>query len=135
MLPLNGEGAPRCVNSRDAQGIVELASATVPHKTDQTETQAAPIRANLTGSNQCRAAGYTVRAAAPILATCRWLIEVGHDPDRPLHCYRGATLAITVTSIGQGARLEINGDANGFRPLRKPDAAPPVAPRRQGGVR
>ena len=79
MLPLNGEGAPRCVNSRDAQGIVELASATVPHKTDQTETQAAPIRANITGSDQCRAEGYTVRAAAPILATCRWLIEVGHE--------------------------------------------------------
>ena len=42
MLSLNGEGAPRCVNSGDAQGIAELASATVPHKTDRTETQAAP---------------------------------------------------------------------------------------------
>ena len=33
--------------------------------------QAAPIHAALFGSDQCRAEGRTVRAAAPILEMCR----------------------------------------------------------------
>ena len=113
MVHLNGEGAPRCGNSGDAQGIVELASATVPHKTDRTETQAAPIRAALFGSDQCRAEGCTVRAASPILETCRRLTQAGYDPDRPLHCYRGDILALRVRSIGEGAALTVKTAGNG----------------------
>jgi hypothetical protein len=39
MSPSNGLGAPRCFDSGDAQGIVELASPTIPHKSDRSETQ------------------------------------------------------------------------------------------------
>jgi hypothetical protein len=113
VVHVNGEGAPRCGNSGDAQGIVELASATVPHKTDRTETQVAPIRAALFGSDQCRAEGCTVRAASPILETCRRLTQAGYDPDRPLHCYRGDILALRVRSIGEGAALTVKTAGNG----------------------
>jgi hypothetical protein len=68
----------------------------------------------------------TVRAAAPVLTMCRKLLAAGHDPALRLECYRGHVLALTVASIGQAARLEVNGDGTGFRPYRRPDAAPPV---------
>jgi hypothetical protein len=45
---------------------------------------------------------------------CRQLIAAGLDPDRALEVYRGATLALTVRSIGEGARLEINPKGTGF---------------------
>ena len=82
-------------------------------KTDRTETQAAPIRAALFGSDQCRAEGRTVRAASPILETCHQLTQAGYDPDRPLHCYRGDILALRVRSIGEGAALTVKTAGNG----------------------
>jgi hypothetical protein len=72
--------------------------------------QAAPIRARLFGSDQCR----TVRAAAPILEMCRRLVATGHDPARPLHCYRGDVLALSVSSIAIGAQLRVRGSGVGF---------------------
>ena len=39
-----------------------------------------------------------------MLALCRLLIDAGHSPELSLHVYRGATLALTVSSIGEGAR-------------------------------
>jgi len=84
-----------------------------------------PIRAKLTGSDICTALGLTERAAAPVLAMCRRLIEAGIDPRRPLHCYRDGVLALKVRSLREGAALELNGDGTGFRHRRKPDAAPP----------
>jgi hypothetical protein len=98
---------------------------------------AAPIRAALFGSDQCGAEGYTVRAASPILETCRRLIEAGHAPDRPLHCYRDGVLALSVSSIATGAQLRVRGNGAGFEitPTATCPTAPPVAPRRQGGVR
>ena len=75
--------------------------------------QAAPIRARLFGSDQCRAEGRTVRAA-PILEMCRRLVATGHDPARPLHCYRGDVLALSVSSIAIGAQLRVRGSGVGF---------------------
>ena len=66
-----------------------------------------PIRAELSGNNSCTALGITVRAKAPVLALCRKLIAAGHDPGRPLHAYRGETLALTVTAIGYGAKYTV----------------------------
>jgi hypothetical protein len=60
-------------------------------------------------------------------------IEPEIYPGRPLHVYRGDTLALLVHSIGDAAQLEINGDGTGFRRLRKPDAASPM--RKSGGGR
>ena len=90
--------------------------------------QAAPIRAALLGSDQCRAEGRTVRAAAPVLETCRRLVAAGHNPDRPLHCYRGDVLALSVSSIGVGAQLRVRGNGVGFEitPAATCPTAPPV---------
>jgi hypothetical protein len=91
------------------------------------------IRAELTGDTCSIAAGITARGPSPVLALCRKLTEAGCDPRRPLHAYRGDTLCLVVRSIGEAARLEINGEGSGFRPLREPDAAPPM--RQNGGGR
>ena len=67
------------------------------------------------GTDQCEVPGRWLRAAAPVLALCRELIEAGHDPSRPLHVYRGDVLALRVRSIAEAARLSIRGDGVGFR--------------------
>jgi hypothetical protein len=92
------------------------------------------IRADLTGTNTCTAAGVTARASAPVLALCRELLAAGVDPDRAMQVYRRATLSLHIRSIGVAAGLEINGDGTGFRPSRKPDAAPPMRQNGNGGA-
>jgi hypothetical protein len=67
-----------------------------------------PIRAELTGDHTATAAGISAKTnAGPALALCRKLIDAGFDVRRPLHCYRGDTLCLIVTSIGWGARYTI----------------------------
>ena len=77
-----------------------------------------PIEAELIGSNECRARdrarGITVRSSSPVLALCRALVGDGYDPHRPLHVYRGRTLALKVRSIGEGARLRVSSSGTGF---------------------
>lgn len=63
------------------------------------------IRAILVGHDICQAEGHVVRHNAPALAMCRHLVELGYDPTRPLYAYRGADLAMKVSSIGYGARF------------------------------
>ena len=94
-------------------------------KTIATSRQAA-IRAELSGSNICSALGIAIRAYAPVLELCRQLVAAGQNPTTPLHAYRLGVLCLTIRSIGEAARLEINGDGTGFRRRRAPDAAPPV---------
>ena len=78
-----------------------------------------PIEAELIGSSECRARdrarGITVRSSSPVLAPCRALVGAGYDPGRPLHVYRGKTLALKVRSIGEGARLRVSSSGTGFR--------------------
>jgi hypothetical protein len=97
--------------------------------------QAPPIRADLTGSNFCAAFGLTAKAPAPVLALCRRLLGAGYDPSRPLHAFRGTTLALRVSSIGEGARLTVRDNRHGSPVfVRRQDrasgdvAAPPIAP-------
>ncbi len=77
-----------------------------------------PIEAELPGSNECRARdrarGVVVRSSSPVLAMCRALAGAGYNPGRPLHVYRGDTLALTVRSIGEGARLRVSSSGVGF---------------------
>jgi hypothetical protein len=73
------------------------------------------IRADIIAADQCETVGHKVRAAAPVLALCRELVEAGHDPACQLHVYRNDVLALRVRSIGQAARLTIRGDGVGFR--------------------
>jgi len=51
------------------------------------------------------------------------LVTAGHDPERPLHPYRGNVLALWVRSIGEGAQLAIAGDGVGFRRRKELAAA------------
>jgi len=91
------------------------------------------IRAELTEDVTCSAVGITVESSSPVLALCRKLIGLGHDPSTPLEAYRGETLALRVKSIGHAAGLEVNGDGTGFRPARKPDRGPLVRLNQRGG--
>src|SRR5262245_24936002 len=72
-----------------------------------TAKSAATITAELAGSNTCTAVGITVTGNAPVLMLCRRLLEAGRDPDQALEVYRGATLALRIRSIGEGARLTV----------------------------
>jgi hypothetical protein len=82
------------------------------------KTSADPIEAEIIGSTECRARdrarGITVRSSSPVLALCRALVGAGYDPGRPLHVYRGETLALKVRSIGEGAKLRISSTGGGF---------------------
>jgi hypothetical protein len=74
-----------------------------------------PIRATLLGSNRCEALGFTGRGHSPVFALCRALVAAGHDPRRPLHAYRGDVLALSISSIGEGAQLTVREDRCGPR--------------------
>jgi hypothetical protein len=78
-----------------------------------------PIHATIVGANQCDAEGYTVRAAAPVLAACRKLVDAGYDPRRPLYAYRGDVLALGVSSIGWGARYTVKENRYGTPVLHR----------------
>jgi len=79
----------------------------------------APIRATLIGSDHCEVDGIVARGHAPVLGLCRALLAAGYDPRRPLHAYRGDTLALTIQSIGEGARLTVEDDRHGRPRLRR----------------
>ena len=125
----------RVRNCLNPSPSVNFQSRKIRRKADRaTPNQPVRIRAALIGSDCCEAEGITVRAAAPVLALCRKLVTAGHDPERPLHAYRGNVLALRVCSIGEGAQLAIGGGGVGFRRRKGPVAAsrsdfanPPVA--------
>jgi hypothetical protein len=81
----------------------------------ETFPQVIPIRATLVDSSRCEAEGITARGNTPVLNLCRALVEAGHDPNRPLDAYRGRVLALSVHSIGEGARLTVKEDRCGPR--------------------
>jgi len=94
----------------------------------------APIRATLIGSAHCEVDGIVARGHAPVLGLCRALLAAGYDPRRPLHAYRGDTVALKIRSIREGARLTVEDNRRGtpsFRRWRNPGersgAAPPSA--------
>src|SRR5215813_13950707 len=72
-----------------------------------------PILAQLIKSDRCSTEGLEVRGNAPALAMCRKLIEAGYDPDRPLLCFRGETLAMKISSIAYGARYSVSEPSTG----------------------
>ena len=89
---------------------------------------AGAIVATLTGSDTASAEGISITGASPVLALCRKLIVYGFDPAIPAHVFRGNTLALTVRSIGEGARLRVRGDGHGFETAECRPTAPPIAP-------
>ena len=92
-----------------------------------------PIRVELTGDDTAAAEGVTAKTSAgPALALCRKLIDAGFGARRQLHCYRGVTLCLTLTSIGWGARYTVAEGTTGrpflrrYRPLDPVVVAAPV---------
>jgi hypothetical protein len=91
------------------------------------------IQAQIIGSDQCTAEGFTVRSAAPVLAMCRKLIEAGYDPAAELHAYRGDMLCLKISSIAYGARYTVKDGRTGRpslrrfqKPPRRVSTAPPA---------
>jgi hypothetical protein len=79
-----------------------------------------PIKAELVGDSKALACGFVINSHSPLLGLCRSLVASGYDPATPLEAYRGETLCLRVRSIGEAARLEVNGNGIGFR-LGAPD--------------
>jgi hypothetical protein len=78
------------------------------------------IVAELIGSDTIVCAGQTTISPTPILDLCRELIAEGFDAKASLIAYRNGVPAVTVTAIGEAARLEINGKGSGFTVGRAP---------------
>jgi hypothetical protein len=92
------------------------------------------IHAELTGTDSCSALGITVSAGAPVLALCRKLIKDGYDPSMPLEAWRGSTLCLRVRSIGEAAKLDVDGSTRFCRSSKIPHSPPDAfkSPRRNG---
>ena len=131
MLVRNSAGPAPAVTECKAQ--IDQLGGKVNSLATPRRQPAQAIRAELRGDNECRAAGHITRGTTPILAMCRKLVAAGIDPATPLECYRGTTLCLLVTSIGEAATLEPNSGGTCFtrRCIRRRTtvrAAPPVAP-------
>lgn len=62
------------------------------------------VYAQLLGPDLCYVAGQAVQDRnAPVLAACRYLVDLGYDVDRTMLAYRGSELAMKIR-IGDGAR-------------------------------
>jgi hypothetical protein len=72
------------------------------------------VRAEITGSDRCRAAGITAHGHSPVLKVCPALIAAGVEPDRPLFGFRRDVLCLVVRSLGEAAQIEINSKGSGF---------------------
>jgi hypothetical protein len=103
----------------DREPQVDLAGRQIDPATTPQKIPLQVFRADLVGFDQCTAEGLTAHAAAPVLALCRLLVEAGHDPDWPLHAYRGDVLCIIVGSIAEGARVTVEDDRHGRPRLRR----------------
>jgi len=67
----------------------------------------AAIIAQLVGNDRAQAVDIVVRSRSPVFALCRALLAAGANPHSKLECFRGSVLALTVKTIGIGARLTI----------------------------
>ena len=67
----------------------------------------AVIIAHLIGHDRAQAGDIVVRSRSPVFALCRALLAAGADPNSKLVCFRGSVLALTVKTIGVGAKLTI----------------------------
>jgi hypothetical protein len=65
----------------------------------------AVIIAQLIGDDTAQAGDIVVRSRSPVFALCR--LAAGANPNCKLECFRGSVLALTVKTIGIGAKLTI----------------------------
>ena len=67
----------------------------------------AVITAQLIGQDRAQAGDIIARSRSPVFALCRALLAAGANPNSKLECFRGSVLALTVKTIGIGAKLTI----------------------------
>jgi hypothetical protein len=67
----------------------------------------AVIIAHLIGHDSAQAGDIVARSRSPVFALCRALLAAGANPNSKLVCFRGSVLALTVKSIGIGAKSTI----------------------------
>jgi hypothetical protein len=65
------------------------------------------IIATLIGNDTAQAGDIVSRGRSPVFALCRALLAAGANPNSKLECFRGSVLALTVKTIGIGAKLTI----------------------------
>ena len=90
------------------------------------------ITAALIGADTAQAGDISRRGKWPVFALCRALLAAGADPSSKLECYRGDVLALTVKSVGIGAKLTIRETVTDgprvvrWKPLQDRDVFVPV---------
>lgn len=67
----------------------------------------AVITARLVGRDRAQAGDIVARGRSPVFALCRALLAAGANPNSRLECFRGSVLALTVKTIGIGAKLTV----------------------------
>jgi hypothetical protein len=87
-----------------AQAVAEGAS---PSASVGAAMSGAIIIARLIGHDRAQAGDIVVRSRSPVFALCRALLAAGANPNSKLECFRGSVLALTVKTIGIGAKLTI----------------------------
>jgi hypothetical protein len=111
---------PRPQQRLGAQGNVSMADRTSSiAKPSSQSAQAVSIRAELIGSDCCSALGLVAHGSAPVFALCRKLVDAGDNSATPLEVWRCDTLALTIRSIGEGAKVEVSPRGVGF--VHRPD--------------
>ena len=93
------------------------------------------VVARIIGSARCEALDIVASGHAPVLTLCRELLAVGLDPDSAFDVFRGATLALRVRSIREGAKLAVEDNKNGrpyFR-IARSQRVGAASPRRKTG--
>jgi hypothetical protein len=92
----------------------------------------AVIIAELIGHDRAQAGDIVARSRSPVFALCRALLAAGADPNSKLECFRGSVLALTVRTIGIGAKLTIRETVTDgprvvrWKPLQDRDVFAPV---------
>ena len=92
----------------------------------------AVITAQLIGHDRAQAGDIVVRSRSPVFALCRALLGAGANPNSKLECFRGSVLALTVKSVGIGAKLTIRETVTDgprvvrWKPLQDRDVFAPV---------
>lgn len=82
----------------------------------ESQVELKPVKVYLVGMREAEADGFCASGETPILNLCRQLIEAGYDADRAVYVYRGDALAMTISSLGYGARLRVK-ERNDGRPV------------------
>ena len=92
----------------------------------------AGIIAQLIAHDRAQAGDIVVRSRSPVFALCRALLAAGANPNSRLECFRGSVLALTVKSVGIGAKLTIRETVTDgprvvrWKPLQDRDVFVPV---------